>query len=307
MMLVLLLRRSERLPSDIPNARSLHDRVIPRGGGVAIFAGWFAGTLWLPSTRPWLGPLVAIIAVSLWDDIRPLPPLIRLAVHAVAASVWAWLAPSTLPLIVAVIIVVWTANLYNFMDGSDGLAAAMTVIGFGAYTLAATFNEGPTASTTLALVAATSPFLAFNWPPAKIFMGDVGSVPIGFLAGVLGIEGWASGVWPAWFPVLVFLVFIADATMTLIRRLLSRATVWEAHREHHYQRLVQMRCGHQGTLVLYASLMAMTGVTALVAMFWFPAAGGPLLAAWIVVLVVVFVGIGYHWQRKSGLSHESKD
>ena len=132
-----LLRRAGLLPLDVPNARSLQVRAIPRGGGLAVWAGWFAGTLWLPGAKPWLGPLAAIIAVSLLDDIRGVHPAFRLTIHFTAAAAWIWLAVPALNPVVAVLAIVWMANLYNFMDGSDGLAGAMTVVGFGAYAIAA--------------------------------------------------------------------------------------------------------------------------------------------------------------------------
>src|SRR5256885_17117326 len=112
-----LLRRARLLPLDVPNARSLHVRAIPRGGGVAIWAGWFAGTLWLPGAKPWLGPLVAVVAVSVLDDLRGVHPAIRLTVHLAAAAVWVWFAGTGINAVLAVLLIVWMANLYNFMDG----------------------------------------------------------------------------------------------------------------------------------------------------------------------------------------------
>src|SRR5215472_4518803 len=134
-----LLRRPDLLPVATPNARSLHTGRIPRGGGLAIWAGWFAGTLWLPGDKPWLIPLLAVIAVSLWDDRRGVHPALRLVVHIAAAAAWWWLAAAGPEWLAAILAIVWMANLYNFMDGSDGLAGLMTVIGFGAYATAAWF------------------------------------------------------------------------------------------------------------------------------------------------------------------------
>src|SRR5262249_56892173 len=124
----------------------------------------------------------------------------------------------------------------NLRDGSDGLAGGMALIGFGAYAVAANdAGHGALAGVSIAVAAASAAFLFFNFAPARIFMGDVGSVPLGFLAGTLGILGWREGAWPLWFPMLVFAPFACDATLTLIRRLLRRERVWEAHREHYYQ------------------------------------------------------------------------
>ncbi len=301
-----LIRRAGLLPLDVPNARSLHVSALPRGGGVAIWAGWFAGTLWLPGTKPWLGPLLAVIAVSLLDDLRGVHPAARLTVHVVAAAAWAWLAGAGLNAVAAVLAVVWMANLYNFMDGSDGLAGAMAVVGFGTYATAAWLAGGADTALFLALAAATLPFLLHNAPPARVLLGDVGAVPLGFLAAIFGIAGWQERWWPAWFPVLIFLPFIADATATLIHRLLRGARIWEAHREHHYQRLVQIGWGHGRTLALYGALMVGIAGSSLAVLVWAPAAGVMLLIVWTAVLALVFAAIEYHWRRRGVGFEESK-
>lgn len=300
-----LLRRADLLPLDIPNERSLHTRAVPRGGGLGIWAGWFAGTLWLPGPKPWLGPLVAVIAVSLLDDLRGVHPAIRLAVHLAAAAIWVWLAAPGINPVLGVLLIVWMANLYNFMDGSDGLAAAMTLIGFGAYA-AASWAAGAGTALFVALAAATAPFLLRNLPPARVLLGDVGSVPLGFLAAVFGLTGWQEQWWPAWFPILVFLPFIADATLTLLYRLLRGARVWEAHREHYYQRLVQMGWGHGRTLALYVALMLGIAASSLVVIARAPWAGVVLCVVWSAILALVFVVIEYHWRRRGAGFEESK-
>ena len=304
-----LLLRTGRLPVDVPNARSLHQLPIPRGGGVAVWAGVLAGTAWLPEPQPWLWPLLLLIAVSLWDDRRGVSAALRLLFQAVAAGVWIWasgLGGGVAAICVAIVLIVWMANLYNFMDGSDGLAATMTVIGVGAYAIAAARAGAADASVLVAVVAATVPFLAMNWPPARIMLGDVGAVPLGFLVAVFGIGGWLAHWWPAWFPVLVFLPFIADATLTLGRRMLAGKAVWKAHREHGYQRLVRMGLGHEGTLAVHAALACGTAVTALATLARAPDAGSSVLALWTAVLVLLNVGIGYYWHRGNKGLDESK-
>lgn len=301
-----LLWRAGVLPVDEPNARSLHAHPRPRGGGVAIWAGWFAGTLWLPGAKPWLAPLLAVIAVSLLDDQRGVHPAIRLGVQGAAAAAWVWLADPPLDAAVAILSIVWMANLYNFMDGSDGLAATMAVIGFGAYGAAAGLSGAAAAAPLLALAAATLPFLASNLPPARVTLGDVGAVPLGFLAAIFGLAGWQAHWWPAWFPMLVFLPFIADASVTLCYRLLRGARIWEAHREHHYQRLVQIGCGHGRTLALYAALMVGGAGSGLAALAWGPEKGIALVMGWGAVLALVFAAIEYHWRRRGVRFEESK-
>lgn len=297
------------LPFDRPNARSLHRDIVPRGGGLAIWIGWCAGIVWLPNAHPWLWPLAAVVIVSFFDDRRGIPAPLRLFVQLAAAIAWVWLAGPMPDLIVAatmIVAIVWVANLYNFMDGSDGLAGTMTVVGFGAYALAAFWTGSDRASTLLALAAATVPFLLANWPPARIFLGDAGSVPLGFLAAVFGIEGWRQGWWPAWFPLLVFLPFIADASSTLLRRLLGGEPVWEAHRDHSYQRLVQLGLGHAGTLALYAALMIGAAVSALAALARAPQAGWYLLVIWGLALALLFGTVAHQWRTRIGGFGESK-
>jgi UDP-N-acetylmuramyl pentapeptide phosphotransferase/UDP-N-acetylglucosamine-1-phosphate transferase len=291
------LRKPGRLPADPPNQRSLHARTTPRGGGLAIWLGFIAACVWTLPIRPWLPPLLMMIAVSLWDDRRGLPVIVRLAIHLAAAALWFVLEAGSGNIAIAIIAIVWMANLFNFMDGSDGLAATMAILGFGAYSLASAATGNADVPLMLALPAATVPFLFFNLPPAKVFLGDVGAVPLGFLAAVWGISGWQTGSWPAWFPVLVFLPFIADATLTLIRRLVRGQRIWEPHRAHFYQKLVQLGLGHRGTLALYAALMAGTSLSAVAALLRAPAAGTLLLGLWAIVLTLLYISIDHSWQK----------
>jgi UDP-GlcNAc:undecaprenyl-phosphate/decaprenyl-phosphate GlcNAc-1-phosphate transferase len=304
--LVALLGKVSRLPLDQPNARSLHVRAVPRGGGLAIWAGWLASVLWQPGPTLWLVPLAALIAISLLDDRYGIHAGLRLLVHCGAAATWVWLTPLPVDPVVAVLLVVWMTNLYNFMDGSDGLAGMMTVIGFGAYAAAAWLTGSPLLALALPLAAATLPFLLYNAPPARVFLGDAGSVPLGFLAAAIGLAGWQERSWPAWFPLLAFLPFIADASLTLSLRLARGARVWEAHREHSYQRLVQSGWGHGGTLALYATLMVGTAGSALITLAWAPGAGLAALGIWAVILVLTFGAIEYHYRRRGVGFEESK-
>jgi UDP-N-acetylmuramyl pentapeptide phosphotransferase/UDP-N-acetylglucosamine-1-phosphate transferase len=266
----LLLARFARFALDQPNARSLHERPVPRTGGIAVLAGtavtvpFVASALWLPVFLA-----LALAAVSLVDDLRGMPTAVRLALHLAAAALLAWyvLAPMhPIELALLVVAVAWITNLYNFMDGSDGLAGGMAFFGFGAYALAAALaGDAPLALLCTAISMAAAAFLAHNFHPARIFLGDVGSIPLGFLAGGLGLVGWRDDVWPLWFPLLVFGPFIGDATVTLLKRLARRERVWQAHRDHYYQRLVRMGFGHRGTAYLGYALMAACAAVALIA------------------------------------------
>jgi UDP-N-acetylmuramyl pentapeptide phosphotransferase/UDP-N-acetylglucosamine-1-phosphate transferase len=196
--------------------------------------------------------------------------------------------------LLAAAIVAWSLNLYNFMDGNDGLAAAMAVLGFSAYGAGALLT-GVSATAYLALAAATLPFLVVNLPPSRMIMGDVGAVPLGFLAAAFGVSMVVAGHWPAWFPALVFLPFIADATVTLARRAWRRERLWQAHRVHYYQRLTQLGAGHRGTLAVYASWMAGCGLTALACLRWDSSLGWQAFFIWCAAGAALFAAIDYHW------------
>lgn len=256
-----LLSRFARLALDQPNERSLHERPVPRTGGIAVLAG-ASTALAFGGAEVWLPLLLALLlaGVSFADDVRSMPASARLLAHVVAAAVFVWYVLSPIALWQAAIVLVcvaWLTNLYNFMDGSDGLAGGMTAIGFGAYAVAA-FLAGETAlgTVSLCIAAASAAFLVFNFHPARIFLGDVGSIPLGFLAGALGVQGWRDEAWPLWFPAAVFAPFIADSTITLVRRIARRERVWQAHRDHYYQRMVRGRFGHRGTAYVAYAMMA---------------------------------------------------
>ncbi len=268
--LLIAAARWGRAPLDRPNSRSLHAEPVARVGGLAVIPAIGVGWLFVSGSVPWSiwVPGAALFAVSFCDDVSDLPVGVRLLVHLIAASIvagaFAWPAEGWLGAVVTALGVAWMTNLYNFMDGSDGLAGGMTVIGFSVYALGA-LMAGATALAlmSLAIVAAAAVFLRYNFHPARIFLGDAGSVPLGFLAAALGVQGWSQGIWPAWFPVFVFSPFIIDATVTLVRRALRGAKVWRAHREHYYQRLVQLGWGHRRTALAEYLLMGACGLGAL--------------------------------------------
>ena len=306
MAMALLLGFRGRLPVAQRNARSLHTAPIPRVGGLAIWAGWIPVACLVPAPpamgiATWGVPWALLFAVSLRDDMRGVAIAPRLAVHGIAACWFAWASAPFLPgstllsMALVALVAAWSLNLYNFMDGSDGLAAAMSVAGFAAMGAVLLWHRMP-AEAPLALAAATIPVLLVNRPPARIFLGDVGAVPLGFLAAALGIGGVGAGAWGAWFPVLVFLPFIADASVTLGRRALRGERFWEGHKTHYYQRLHQMGAGHAGTLAVYGALMAGTAGTAVACACLKPAWGGPALAAWCAVCALLFAAIDYHWR-----------
>lgn len=283
---------------DIPNERSLHDKPVPRTGGIALMAGALSG--WsLLQFWPWWAVLAALglFVLSLIDDVRNLSPGVRLIGHFIAALVavlgsgvpLSWLVP-------VLLFVVWMTNLYNFMDGSDGLAGGMALSGFGCYGAGAWMGGDETfALLNFSVAAAALIFLFFNFHPARIFMGDAGSIPLGFLAAAFGAWGWRSGYWPFWFPLLVFSPFIVDATITLLQRALRGEKLSQAHRSHYYQRLVQMGWGHRNTalaeymVMLFACGSALWGIDADNMM------QGSLLLFWGIVYFAMMAWVDRHW------------
>ena len=170
---------------------------------------------------------------------------------------WWWMAS-------AILAIAAMTNFYNFMDGSNGLAGGMAVAGFCCYGIAGMANAPGFAALCFAIAAAAAGFLCLNLT-GRIFMGDGGSVPLGFLAAALGIEGWMRGLWPAWFAPLVFAPFVVDASLTLARRMLRRERFWLAHREHYYQRLIRSGWPHLRLAGAEYGLMFACGAAALTA------------------------------------------
>lgn len=297
-----LLSRFGSFALDEPNERSLHARPVPRSGGLAILIGaavslgFGAATLWLPMLIA-----LGLAVVSFLDDLRGMPTVLRLAFHLAAATLLSWylLYPmDALTLALLIIAVAWITNLYNFMDGSDGLAGGMAFIGFGTYAAAA-YLSGHVALAALcgAISAASAAFLAYNFHPARIFLGDVGSIPLGFLAAGLGILGWRDDLWPLWFPVLVFAPFIGDATITLIKRLARGDRVWRAHRDHYYQRMVRMGLGHRTTAWTAYAAMLFCAAAALLGRNQAPALQAGAFAAATALLVAAAAWVDISWGR----------
>ena len=261
------LKAPGRLPLDLPNARSLHVRPMPRSGGIAMMVGIFTGFGILQTPLVIVLPAAVLAATSYIDDVRGLPIVFRLVIHLAAAAAFAFAAlpAMTLPLLALIVLgILWLANLYNFMDGSDGLAGGMTLLGFSFLSAAAWMSGDEALLIDCAIVAASAAaFLLFNFPPARLFMGDAGSVPIGFLAAALSLAGWRDGDWPLWFPVLVFGPFIADASLTLVKRVAAGERFWQAHNDHYYQRLVRLGWSHRSTALAEYALALACGAAAL--------------------------------------------
>jgi UDP-GlcNAc:undecaprenyl-phosphate/decaprenyl-phosphate GlcNAc-1-phosphate transferase len=301
-LLVLVSAPVRQWALDQPNERSLHALPVPRTGGLAILAGASISIPYLSALELAILILVFFLAlVSFLDDLIRLPSLLRLVAHLVAGCFMLYFLvprPEILVFVALLLCIGWVTNLFNFMDGADGLAGGMAVVGFGAYAIAA-YAHGSTGLSVFNLVLSMSAiaFLLFNFHPARIFMGDVGSVPLGFAAAALGIAGWQVGAWTLWYPLLVFSPFIIDATLTLLDRLLRKEKVWIAHRDHYYQRLVRMGFGHRNTaLAEYLLMMVCAAIALCVRNSSIEVQVGSLAAA-AVAYTAIAVWINIKWER----------
>ena len=290
---------------DVPNDRSLHSSVTPRSGGLGIAGGLFAGYIavygdGLPGQSWALIALLLVATVSFADDVWRLPPLLRLLVHMVTALLLVFpagygLANFALPGMVwhasawmlggfSLLFVVWMVNLYNFMDGMDGFAGGMTFIGFATFALlGALAGSSNYCLAALLVCMATAGFMPFNFPPARLFMGDLGSGSLGVLAALFMLWAERAGLFRLWLGVVVFSPFIVDATWTMLRRTMQGRKPWQAHREHFYQRLVRLGWGHRRTVLSSYVLMLICSLLA-VACFCSSAPG----AQWVLLGLVTF-------------------
>ena len=271
---------------DRPNARSLHEVPVSRLGGVAVIIAGATGvagavmtglTTFHDSIALTVGAAASLVFFcSVTEDVRGLSPVVRLTAQSVAAVLVVVGVVSSGHysvanvadggfLIAAVVGIVWMANLFNFMDGLDGLAGGMSVLGFGALAVvAALHGAGFVATASLMIAAAALGFLSLNFPPARVFMGDGGSVTLGFLVATLSSILVLQHDVAAFVPAIIFLPFLLDATVTLLERIRHGERVWQPHRRHWYQRLVLAGWSHRQVLCLYWPLMASGGTVAIV-------------------------------------------
>lgn len=254
---------------DQPNKRSLHNKSMPRTGGIIFIPIILLMWLILDIDTPLYLSLtiISLLAISFLDDIRSIPAVVRLIFHITSALIFILYLDINLNffyLAIIVLFLVWMSNLFNFMDGSDGMAAGMAVIGFCSYAIAS-YMEGEFsfALENGIIMMCSLGFLLFNFSPSKIFMGDVGSISLGFLAGAMGIIGWQKEIWAFWFPILIFSPFIIDATMTLLKRILNKEKFWLAHRGHYYQRLILLGLSHKKTALISYVVMASVSIISL--------------------------------------------
>ncbi len=281
----LYLRWAPRRALDIPNARSSHTRPTLRGGGLVILVGFLAGLgVWLlgggvlsPRALGWLGGAVLVAGVSFIDDLRPLPALPRLGAHVLGALnlTLAGVQERDPGLLVALaaafVYVVVLTNVYNFMDGIDGLAATQAFIAGVALAIAGAVTSNSLVTVGGGLLGAASVgFALYNLPPARMFMGDVGSTFLGFsFAGLtlLASIGVGGNRLPIEFGLVLFAPFVFDSLVTLSRRVVRGERWYAAHRSHYYQRLVSRGLSHGQVTSLYAGLGIVAAAAALALLF----------------------------------------
>ena len=273
---------------DRPNERSLHTTPVPRLGGVAIVLACYGVLLLALRERaaehalwPWLLAALPVAALGLLDDLRPLPAGLRLLIQlGVAVGFCATLElptklaitpalnvsmPALVVAIAGSVFLVALLNIYNFMDGMDGLAATQAIGAAMAFaTCAIASGHEDLALLSLALLGASAGFFVHNAPPAKLFMGDVGSTFLGFSFAAMTLLGVARPTQPlALSPALFALApFLLDGSFTLLRRALRGEKIWQAHRTHLYQRAVASGLQHHDVLVRYAAWTAFGAATA---------------------------------------------
>lgn len=294
---------------DRPNIRSSHSNPTPRGGGLAIVVAFAAGLVVLLALGvvdrglglALLGGGLPLALIGFMDDRRSLPASVRFACHIGAGS-WAIYALGGLPPVeigsyvvrlgffgdvLAVVAVIWALNLFNFMDGVDGIAASEAIFVCWSGACLTLMLDGGSAVPSVALLvgAACCGFLIWNWPPAKIFMGDVGSGFLGFVIAVLATAAAreSSAALVVW--MILGAVFFADATTTLLRRLFRGERPHQAHRSHAYQRLARQWGSHRRiTLVILAVNVFILLPCALVVVVY------TNLAWWVLLFVLLSIG-----------------
>ena len=253
---------------DRPNERSSHKAPTPRGGGIAVLAVLLpAWALIEPQLWPQLLGALALAGMGWWDDLKGISPWPRLLVQIAAVAFGLWctrpfadgqftggLLPQPFDAILAALAWLWFVNLFNFMDGIDGIAGSEAAsIGFGLAVVALWIGGfGDLDQLALALVGTALGFLYWNWHPARIFLGDVGSQALGYLLGFLLLRAAGDGAWAA--ALILPLYFWVDATWTLVSRTLARENIFAAHARHFYQQ--SLRLGRRHDQVTSAILIA---------------------------------------------------
>ncbi len=260
---------------DIPNNRSAHSNPIPRGAGISFFLSFnivLAFLMWqnqisMYYLRPVIlgGPMIMILGY--WDDIKSLSAILRLVAHFTAAVFIFYLISSGfskavvisflpnipwLTAIFCILFIAWFINLYNFMDGADGLSTSIGMVGSGLIAILS-YRAGniDLAIIYVVLAYALAGFLLFNWHPAKVFMGDSGAYYLGYVFGSLALVSKMYYDSSLFVHLIIFGLFIVDATWTLLRRMIRREKIFVGHKMHAFQKLIAKGWGHARVTSLY--------------------------------------------------------
>lgn len=295
---------------DLPGERRSHFRPTPRGGGLAIVATLVAAWLaWPGALIGWWQPMLAVVVmagIGWLEDRHRLPARVRFlsqlaiavgllisvgGIHGVAVfgvqveATWLWSA-------LGVIAVIWLINLYNFMDGSDGMATAQGL--WAGVVIAVLFElggESMLAAFAMAGAGAWAGFLFWNRPPAGIFMGDTGSLALGAMVGACAVLGASTGVISIWVSFMVSSLFVVDATATLVARVARGERWYTAHRQHAYQRLLSLGWTHGQVLGLYMLINVLVVLPVIAAAVRWPYLDTMLAAGLAVLLAVGWRGV----------------
>jgi len=302
---------------DHPNERSSHHAPTPKGAGLLLVP--VVSALWvlfcvafdsagITTDIASMATLAVLLCGFSWlDDLRGLPALYRLGVHVVVAGIGIWLLPGDAlvfqglvpPLadhVLAVIFWVWFINLFNFMDGIDGISGIQTVgICLGIFAVFAV-SDTDVVDVYFAVILAGGAigFLLWNWHPARIFLGDAGSAPLGFMLGWLLIRLACSGEWEA--AAILPLYYVADTTVTLLKRLFRGEKIWQAHCQHFYQQATQNGRSHSSVTTAVIGINFCLIALALLASAYLPIIG----LSGAVLLVICFLSYLSNARGSSG-------
>lgn len=282
---------------DHPGERHSHATPTPTGGGAGLLTALLVVSLFVAGDSPpyWVNcvaPAALVLGLTgWWDDHRPLSARFRFFVqlltvlYLMACFHQMGIVREPLFMLAAAGFVLWMTNLYNFMDGSNGMAGAQGV--FAALVLAGLFHgagESPSALLSLMLAACCIGFLPWNLGHARVFMGDVGSVSLGFIFPALMLFGVGSGSISVPVALMVMSLFLADSTLTLLLRVLRGEQWYTAHRQHLYQRLIANGWTHFHVLLLYQAINLALVLPAIAVAVHYPESAWPLAAALALVL-----------------------